>query len=228
MAKFCWGDEAFTIPLMLVAQVVSAIAIGVTLCYTGPAQPVAGETGVNSLVVLTCVFAVVWYIFLGNQVGIKFTEGLSPEVSEKAAFVATRVVQNTLEQAIPFLALLWMEGLLVNSRTATILGWIYVVTRFLYAPLYAFYGQFTVLIELSTQPNYVVITYFLVTVFFKCACGIDLHAKMEETGSWVVILFVLACSFGYFIAFLVLAKPTTGIMIAGAKKACGKEDLAEE
>merc|ERR1719498_2160183 len=97
----------------------------------------------------------------------------------KASFLADRVVINTLEQMIPFLALMWDHALFVNPETAKLLGWIYVVTRYLYSPLYGMYGMFTVAVEVATQPNYVVIFYYWIALVYKCASGEDFHARVN-------------------------------------------------
>jgi len=210
--------------LMMGLMVVSALLLGVLLALTGTEGAAIPEKALQPVAVVTCAFCLMWYIFLGNQVGIKFTQGLPEDVAATAKNVADRSVGNTMEQAIPFLVLLWLEAIFVNPRIATILGWIYVVFRFLYPVFFGMYGTFTVLVEASTQPNYIIINYFLLTVFFKCACDVDLHAKISATSPWLMLPFMLGVGLFTFIVFLLLAKPTTLLIIAGAKKEKGFKD----
>merc|ERR1711865_1359899 len=143
--------------------VVSGLLIGALLGKAGPSAAVAdtfpAATELRGVALVTCAFMFMWYIFLGHQVGIKFTEGLSADVQEQAKFIADRSVINTLEQALPFLSLMWLHALFVNPVTAGVLGWIYVITRFLYPITYGMYGQFNTAVEIACQPNYVVIFY---------------------------------------------------------------------
>jgi len=224
MAKFPWGDQPNPMGLMCGLMVVTALALGVLLALTGTEGAAVPETALHPVAVVTCVFCLMWYIFLGNQVGIKFTQGLPDDVAATAKNIADRSVGNTMEQAIPFLVLLWLEAVFVNPRIATILGWIYVVFRFFYPVFFGMYGTFTVLVEASTQPNYIVIFYFLLTVLFKCAFDIDLHATISATSPWLMLPFMLGVGLCAFIVFLLLAKPTTMLIIAGAKKEKGFKD----
>jgi len=233
MAKYPWGDSPKNMPATFAIDLVCALLLGVLLALTGPdgGSESPTQTQLRPVAVVTCAFVVMWYMFLGNQVGVRFTEGLPDDVKASATTAANTTVSNALEQAIPFLALMWLEALFVNARTAQILGWVYVVGRFLYPVIYGMYGEFSAFVMLSTMPNYCIITYFTLTVFFKASCGIDLHAKIDAVSPWLMPLFLVACSLGCFIAFLGLAAPTTSIIIAGAKKNVGfvdPEDVDEE
>jgi len=220
--KYWWGDEVFSLNWMMLFLVVSGLAIGGLLGKAGPGAAVADSfpaaTELRGVALVTCTFMFMWYIFLGHQVGIKFTEGLTADVQEQAKYIADRSVINTMEQALPFLSLMWLEALFVNPETARLLGWIYVATRFLYPITYGMYGQFNTAVEISTSPNYVIIFYFLWSVVYKCASGTDFHTKVHEISPWLMLLVGFACSFGSVIMFLVVAKPTTGIIVNGVKK----------
>merc|ERR1719162_1619180 len=181
--------------MMLGMSFVFSWLIALLLAFTGPEGAVGNEfpasADLHGIVVISCAWVVMWYTFLGNQVGVRFTEGLPAEISESAANIANRAVANTLEQAIPFLTLMWLEALFVNARTAQILGWIYVAARFLYPVFYGFYGAFTNAVEVSVQPGYIIIFYYLLTVFFKCTMDVDIHATITETSAWLMPLFLV-------------------------------------
>lgn len=217
MAKYLWGNDPFPMGVMFGLAVLSGLVVGLLLMHVGSAAAV-GDTypsavDMRGVALVTCAFLLVWYSMLGNQVSIKFAKGLSSEVSEGAKFIADRSVVNTLEQSIAFLSLMWMHAIFVNPQTARLLGWIYVVTRLLYPVFYGFYGGFTVAVEAATQPNYVIIFYYMMAITYKCLWDTDLHV---QCGNWIVLVGLLA-SFGSFIAFLGLAMPTTQIIVAGVK-----------
>jgi hypothetical protein len=48
-----------------------------------------------------------------------------------------RVQQNTLEQVVLFLPLLWLAGIFFNPLFAAVLGWIWVIARVWYALAYS-------------------------------------------------------------------------------------------
>jgi len=234
MAKYFWGDEVFSLNWMMAFLVVSGLLIGGLLGKAGPSAAVGdtfpAATELRGVALVTCTFMFMWYIFLGHQVGIKFTEGLTTDVQDQAKFIADRSVINTMEQALPFLSLMWLEALFVNPETARLLGWIYVATRFLYPITYGMYGQFNTAVEISTSPNYVIIFYFMFTVFHKCAFGEDFHTKVDAISPFLMLVVGFVCAFGSVIFFLVLAKPTTAIIVNGVKKDKGQivEELDNE
>jgi hypothetical protein len=228
MAKFPWGNDAVPIPVMCAIMLASAVGLGVVLATAGPADAVGdafpSPVALHPTVVVTCVYLVMWYMFLGNQIGIKFTAGLPAVVEAEAKNIADRTVGNTLEQALPFLVLMWLEAIVVNPRTAMILGWFYVATRFFYPWFWGAFGQFNLLVELATQPNYIIIFYYLLTVFFKCVWEVDIHTKIDATSPWLMPLFMIACGMCSFICFLLLGGFSTKFIISGVKKNQGYED----
>lgn len=220
-----------SMPMLFGCMVVAALLLGGFLAAVGPLGAVGdiypAPAEVRGTALVTCVFVALLYIFYGNQVGIRFSEGLPADVTEQAKFIADRTVINTVEQGIPFLALMWLEAIFVNPLTATRLGWIYVFFRYLYPVFYGWYGQFTVLIEIATQPNYVIIAYYWVTVFYKCGTGMDLHTRFHSSsphGNLLMVPLLLVCGCLSFVCFLLLSKPTTMIMINGVKKEKGYVD----
>jgi len=221
-------------PGMMAILLVTGLLIGGLLGHVGPSAAVGAAfptmQALQGVALVTCAFIWMWYIFLGHQVGIKFTEGLTTDVQDQAKFIADRSVINTMEQALPFLSLMWLEALFVNPETARLLGWIYVATRFLYPITYGMYGQFNTAVEISTSPNYVIIFYFMFTVFHKCAFGEDFHTKVDAISPFLMLVVGFVCAFGSVIFFLVLAKPTTAIIVNGVKKDKGQivEELDNE
>jgi len=228
MAKYPWGDQAFSMPGMMVFVVVSGLLIGGLLGKAGPSAAVGDEfptvSSLRGVALVTCAFVGSWYIFLGNQVGVKFTQGLSADVAAQAAMIADRGVYNALEQGFPFLALLWLHALFVNPETARLLGWVWVCARFLYPITYGMYGVFNLAVEFAMQPNYVINFYFLLAVVHKCWGGEDLHTKVDAVSPWLMPLIGLACGFIAIVFFLILAKPSTSIIINGVKKSKGEID----
>lgn len=228
MAKYPWGDAPGPMNVMMGIMLAFAILIGAFLAHVGPDGAVGdaypSPADLNGVAVVTCAYIVVWYIFLGNQVSIRFNDGISGEVKDKAKKIADVAVANTMEQGIPFLVLLWAEAVFVNPLTAQRLGWIYVIFRYFYPIFFGWYGQFTAAVEASTQPNYIVIMYFLVTVFYKAKNGRDWHTEIHNTSPWLMLLLGIFCASLSMIHFLVLSKITTTVIINGVKKDLGGDD----
>ena len=89
---------------------------------------------------------------------------------------ANRTVGNTLEQAIPFLASLWMHAVFLNVRRATFIGWLYIATRLIY-PLVFVLNVKTggAAIFASTLPGYACVLALLAPVLLDAAdVSIDL------------------------------------------------------
>merc|ERR1712070_96043 len=169
------------------------------------------------------------YSLFGNQVNIKLGMAGAPKtgpVKEQSAFIAERSVVNTMEQALPFLALMWLHAMFVNPRVSMVLGWVYVVTRALYPIFYGFYGEFTVLVEFVTWPNYSVIFYLLWAVAYKCISGSDFHTTMNSKSPWLMLISsILVICVGFTVAMSVLSLPSTMIILRGVK---GKDEDPEE
>lgn len=172
MAKYCWGSNPFPLGLWAASWFVAAILVTVVYENTTPDGPaVAKVEGVNvstvgGVILVTLGWILHYYNTIGHQVGLKFTNAFAP--NPQAGTVGERSMMNTLEQGIVFLPLLWMHALFVDVSTSVSMGWLYVITRMLYPIFYTFYGHFTVLIELSTSPNYAVIAYYAFALLDAC------------------------------------------------------------
>jgi len=215
-------------PGLMALWLISCAAIGGLLAKVGADGAVVADTypapsDVQGVAVVTCAWIAVWYVFIGNQIGVQFSSE-TKEVKDAAGHIATRSVGNMMEQGIPFLALLWMQAIFVNPKIAALLGWVYVVFRFLYCPFWGMLGHFQLLVEIATQPNYVVNMFFLVSVFYKCAWGKDILADAAAEGWWAVVLMTVAIGLLEFVFFMLLATPTTKIMICGVKNYMGVLD----
>jgi len=69
-----------------------------------------------------------------------------------------------MEQAIPFLASLWLSAIYGSSKYATQIGWVYIITRSYY-PFVFYYGLPYLL--LSTVPGYACISALLYNVVYS-------------------------------------------------------------
>merc|ERR1719272_806850 len=129
--------------------------------------------------------------------------------------IALRGMTNTLEQMGPFLVSLWLHAIFVNPRTSWILGVIYVVSRALYTPFYGMYGQFTILVEIATMPNYIVIFWYLLAVVVKITSGNDLHTSIDAVHPALLFLGALAAAILQMINMIGLGKPIVAIIASG-------------
>lgn len=116
---------------------------------------------------------------------IKFGGG-----NEQATKVTERSLYNTIEQGLPFLSLLWMMAACVDGGLATSCGAVYVAFRMFYPLAYSYYGGFSMLCELITQPNYIVINFFIANL---TCFGVGGSSLLAYTGSnffvWLVLNF---------------------------------------
>lgn len=69
-----------------------------------------------------------------------------------------------------------------------------------------------------------VIFYYLLAVLYKCSTGNDFHAVVHAKSQWLMILVGILCGFMAMIAFMLLAAPTTMIIVNGVK---GKDNYDE-
>jgi len=156
------------------------------------------EMGEYSLAVgATCAYLVVWYGFLANQLFMRAVAARSAmrRKVELSRFdykcpeweMADRTVANAMEQMVAFLLLLWLYAVFGNARVAGALGFVYVGFRFVYPILWSYGGQFTLLVELSTQPGYMVIGWYLVALSYTACTG----QQLEPTATWMWPLFIL-------------------------------------
>ena len=164
-SAYPWGDKETTLPGLVAAIWAGAVGVGGAVAALGPREPGRrpglGLEEARGTVFVTLAFLLVLYNAMGVQVYLKILYGnRRPE----AKHIADRMVGNTLEQAIPFLSLLWLHTAYVDTREAVVLGTVYVVFRLLYQLAYGLYGTFTVLNEVCTSPCYAVLLFFAVEV----------------------------------------------------------------
>ena len=164
-SAYPWGDKETTLPGLVAAIWAGGVGVGGAVAALGPRErrerPGLGLEEARGTVFVTLAFLLVLYNAMGVQVYLKILYGnRRPE----AKHIADRMVGNTLEQAIPFLSLLWLHTAYVDTREAVVLGTVYVFFRMLYQFAYGAYGTFTVLNEVCTSPCYAVLLFFAVEV----------------------------------------------------------------
>jgi len=99
----------------------------------------------TSVIIVTLVYLILYYVFMVNVLRVKLKvvkrckeqgerfERYSMQYPDLLA--ADRIQMNMLEHMPPFLALLWLQALVVSAESAAMLGWVYVILRALY-PLF--------------------------------------------------------------------------------------------
>lgn len=234
MAKFFWGDKPFNIPLTLVFGLTTSTLLGALIARTDPIHAVGDayptQIQVRGVAVVTVAYMLMLYMFYSTQVCISLihSSSLKPKELEKAKFVGERVVGNTLEQAFPFLAGLWLQAIFVNPAQAMVLGWLYIAFRAMYVIFYGFYGTFNTLCELSTQTNYTIVAYFLFTGIFKCVGGTDLYTRVHANSPWLMILFMLGMWILQFIYISTTGLIASIIVVKGVQWEVAYEDGYDE
>merc|ERR1719198_344403 len=88
--------------------------------------------------------------------------------------------------------MLWMTAACVDSAIATSLGVVYSAARMFYSLSYAYYGGFSMPVELITQPNYVVLhTYAAALLCFGLGGGSIFSLLGQYFLLWFPATFVL-------------------------------------
>ena len=94
------------------------------------------------VVVVTLCYVLLYYVFMVNVLRVKMN--VIRRCKEKGEpflrytehypdlLAADRIQLNMLEHMPPFLAILWMQALVVSAESAALMGWIYVGLRALY------------------------------------------------------------------------------------------------
>eukprot|EP00746_Dinoflagellata_sp_MGD_P165126 gnl/MRDRNA2_/MRDRNA2_94218_c0_seq1.p1 gnl/MRDRNA2_/MRDRNA2_94218_c0~~gnl/MRDRNA2_/MRDRNA2_94218_c0_seq1.p1 ORF type:complete len:235 (-),score=25.13 gnl/MRDRNA2_/MRDRNA2_94218_c0_seq1:571-1275(-) len=205
MAKYPWGDHPFPMPVFGLTLLWGVFVVATTLFVCGPdgAVDLDGPVSLKSLggvALVTAGWVVMFYLFLGTQVVLNVAAMGGEYVDPDAKNIALRGMMNTLEQMGPFFSSLWLHAIFVNPKTSVALGWVYVVLRLFYTPLYGLYGHFTVVVEFSTTANYYIISYFLLAVAVKVQCEKDLHTELAAISPFMVF----ASTFGVMIIFQIV------------------------
>ena len=87
---------------------------------------------------------------------------------------------NFNEQTAPFLGLMWLFAAFVSAEDAAVHGAVYVAFRSCFLPFWAAGGKWTVLIELSTQPCYAVLSLWKVSLVHQMFTGAALRPLLPE------------------------------------------------
>eukprot|EP00419_Tripos_fusus_P035838 CAMPEP_0172779174 /NCGR_PEP_ID=MMETSP1074-20121228/202287_1 /TAXON_ID=2916 /ORGANISM="Ceratium fusus, Strain PA161109" /LENGTH=231 /DNA_ID=CAMNT_0013616129 /DNA_START=58 /DNA_END=753 /DNA_ORIENTATION=+ len=231
MAKYPWGEQPFTMSSIPVCMTFSVIVIGGTLIGTGPDGAVMGfpsPKDLHGVVGVTLGWICMWYTFLGNQITFKIAD-IDENQKKTAAFIADRGVGNTMEQCIPFFLVLWLHALFVNPGTSSVLGLIYVISRYLYPIFYGWYGQFSNLVEISAQMNYSIIMWLFWAIVYKCMKDSDLHTDLTNIAVIFIPLVVFLAGATILVIFLFGSKPSSTVIANGvAWEAAYKPPLASQ
>ena len=158
-AKYMWGDEPFVMSINLILMGLGSAMVSSLVLLWEKGEP-AIDSGcdiqsVGLTIIATVLYFFVWYQLLGHQIALKI---LLNSTNETAHNTADRIVCNTLEQMPCFLLFTWLFTIYVDAGLGGRFG-LYAILVAVYAFSYAFYGHFTVLVELSTQPRYIMILY---------------------------------------------------------------------
>merc|ERR1719281_2414818 len=112
---------------------------------------------------------------------------------------------------------LWLSALFVNPHTSMVLGYIWVASRYLYAILYGWYGEFTNFVEIPQQFTYAITFWFLVSDLYKCFTMEDLQSVVEEKSPYLMFVVVFCCNLTTTILFLGVGTPGTKVIVSGAQ-----------
>merc|ERR1719319_2046425 len=146
-------------------------------------------------IVVTCLYIVLHYIFMFQQMGSKSAAAQQMNV-DKRSFnrfdhsnlrwkFGDRVYNNNLENEVLFLSSMWMHAYFVDPDVAGVFGGIAVFLRLLYPVFWSLKARWNLLIEISTQGWAICVFYFVGATFFQ-AFGVDVYHK-TSTGAQIGI-----------------------------------------
>eukprot|EP00931_Biecheleriopsis_adriatica_P011282 TRINITY_DN112364_c0_g1_i1.p1 TRINITY_DN112364_c0_g1~~TRINITY_DN112364_c0_g1_i1.p1 ORF type:complete len:201 (-),score=37.23 TRINITY_DN112364_c0_g1_i1:277-879(-) len=140
-----------------------------------------------SPILVTVIYWLVFQVFMAVQIkGRTDAGGGDPlktnrfDYSNKQWEMSDRSFLNFLEQTPFFLSMLWLFAFFCNAETAGTAGFVYVIARALYPVFWSVKGEWNLLIELSTQPGYCVLTYFLYSLAYLVITGKQLGDLMPS------------------------------------------------
>merc|ERR1712187_216609 len=115
-----------------------------------------------------------------------------------------------MEQMVAFLLTMWLYAVFCNPRAAGVLGLVYVGFRLVYPVLWSINGRFTILVELSTQPNYMVVGWYYASLFYTAVSG-DI---LEPAQPWLWPVYLVAA----WLLFMVATWGITGGILVQVNK----------
>jgi len=155
LAQFPYvSDLPFDMALMPYCLGFAAVTVAGAIALTTPSGPITSNELARGPALVTLMW--VWGYFNHIKAQIVAKNGCN----EQGSKVAERSLYNTLEQGVPFLALLWVTSVCVDAAMATSLGFVYCALRMFYGFAYAYYGGFSMCVEAITMPNYMVLSVY--------------------------------------------------------------------
>eukprot|EP00929_Paragymnodinium_shiwhaense_P014464 TRINITY_DN12236_c0_g1_i8.p1 TRINITY_DN12236_c0_g1~~TRINITY_DN12236_c0_g1_i8.p1 ORF type:complete len:202 (-),score=39.43 TRINITY_DN12236_c0_g1_i8:304-909(-) len=165
---------------------------------------VLAEQDFTGPVVVTLVYFVLFQVFMVNQINGKIKLGAGDplkanrfDYSNKYWEMADRSFMNVIEQTPQFLVSMWAFAVFCSAASAGRAGCVYLVARALFPVFWAVKGKWNLLIELSTQPCYAVINYFLVSLAYLAVTGKQFATILPDNAFLLILAIVgihLACS----------------------------------
>jgi len=153
--------------------------------------------------IVTVVYMGIYYAFMVHQLCGKKYQGSANSAEYELGRMTDRTFLNTLEQQAPFLILLWLHALLVDPAVSHVLGWVAVIARLFFPILWSLDGTWNWKVELSTQPYYLVLNYFMFALFCKAIWNVNLY---DQVPGWAfpfvvvggfLLMFGLSAALGF-------------------------------
>lgn len=213
-AKYVWGSEdPFPLYLNFVLMSLGSTMVSAVILSRPEREPAinhgCGIKSVKMTILATIIYFFVFYQLLGEQTALKV---ILKSTNEAAHQTADRIVFNTLEQMGPYLVLNWLFTIYVDADLGGRFGILYAILVVFYAVGYTWYGHFTVCVEISTQPRYIMIMYMASALVRAAFLPDKPTLKAVLPSSWAslsVLLFIAEFLFtipGWMVLGLPLAK----------------------
>jgi len=163
--KFPWGDNSFEPKVLPYCLLWGGLLVATAVTVTPLSGP---NTSPKGPIAITLLWLWAYYQCIGAQiaVGTSAAKTAAQAVTDgkdhgQAQKVAERCTMNTLEQGVPFLTTMWLMATYVDTAMATSIGGVYIFLRTLFPIAYSYYGEFSMLQEFITVPNYMCVHHFI-------------------------------------------------------------------
>lgn len=158
MAKYLWGDDPMSANMVVIGVLWGALVNTIGVWIHGGMDGYIDDDSLGPSrkdLKPMMVFTILWTVVHMMNHFIPVVMSLLIPGSPKAAqFIAGRMAGNLDEWAYLWIVLVWMYAIFFNYSLAYTFGFLWVFHRFCYGIYYAWYGRFTMFVEMSTQPQY--------------------------------------------------------------------------
>mmetsp|Transcript_10627 Transcript_10627/g.25974 ORF Transcript_10627/g.25974 Transcript_10627/m.25974 type:complete len:287 (+) Transcript_10627:234-1094(+) len=187
---YFWGSQPYEMKYWPIVWVHSVLLITIWLYSAGASAGKPALAGYSNLENYgSVVLVLLSYAFL--QHCLVALEGYLANSSNEQYVFAEKMSTHMLEQGLPFVISFLSYTLFVNRNVGVYLGVLFMLCRFSYPFLFAFYGRGTTLCLFAAQPMACIMFLMQLSTVMKIVKDYDL---VGETSEGVMLVFVVFLS----------------------------------